>query len=95
MIKNYLPFILFGFLLFTGCGRTDDESIKREIKIREARRGHDLVTLDVNYHKNASDTFAVYYKASVKVHEKDSTITDSLFFVNQNGALLPFITSKQ
>lgn len=73
-----------------------DEIIKREIKIREARRSHELVKLTIHLNKDLTDTFAVYYEAKIKVHTKDSTINDSLFFIKmKGGAYLPFITSKE
>ena len=89
---NYFPFLLI--ILLFGCGSEKREDIiRREIKLKEVRRGNDVVKLKVNLEKNVEDTSEIYYQADVRTKTKDSTITDSIFLIKGvDGVLLPFST---
>lgn len=79
--------------LFSCAGEKRSDVIKREIKLKEARKGHDLIQLSILHEKIFEDTSAVYYNAAVKIKLRDSTIQDSIFLIkSSDGVLLPFST---
>ena len=89
---NYLPFLLI-ILLFSCNSEKKEDIIRREIKLKEVRRGNDVVKLKVNIVKNVEDTSEIYYQADVRTKTKDSSITDSIFLIKGvDGVLLPFST---
>ena len=90
--KKY--FTCFILTLFFGCSQND--TIKREIKLQEARKGYELLDISITREKNLNDTSAVYFNATIKTGEKDSVINDSIFFVkNNDDVLLPFSSNPQ
>ena len=82
------------FIFVTGCSHEKREAtINREIKLKEARRGRELVKLSINNEKIIADTTAIYYQADVRIKSTDSTIIDSIFLIKgEDGVLLPFST---
>ena len=80
--------------LLMSCAREKKgDTINREIKLKEARKGHEVVHLTISHEKTVEDTSAVYYNAVVKIKSKDSTIVDSIFLIkSSDGVLLPFST---
>ena len=80
-------------LLFSCNSEKKEDIIRREIKLKEVRRGNDVVKLKVNIEKNVEDTSEIYYQADIRTKTKDSTITDSIFLIKGvDGVLLPFST---
>ena len=85
---------IFFILLVAGCKaqQSSDEIISQEIKLREARREHDLRGFQITRQTRVKDTFLIYYKAEISFHSKDSTVEDSLFFIkDKDSAMLPFL----
>ena len=82
------------FIFFMGCTYENKEDvIRREITLKEARKGHKVVALKILNEKAFEDTSEIYYHASVKIQSRDSIIEDSLFLIKgANGVLLPFST---
>lgn len=86
---KYLP-----FLFFYSCSQGD--TIQREIKLKEARKGYELLNFSIIYKKDINDTAAIYFNATIKTSTKDSLIQDSIFFVKgADGVLLPFSSNPQ
>ncbi|MDQ6757548.1 MAG: hypothetical protein M3004_11500 [Bacteroidota bacterium] len=91
-MKKYIKYI--PLLLLISCSKED--AIKREIKLKEARKGFELVNFSITQKRSMNDTSAIYFTASIKTTTKDSVIEDSIFFVkNADGVLLPFSSNPQ
>ena len=91
---KYLPFLV---LLGTfGCGSEKrEDTIEREIRLKEVRRGHEVINLTINPEKRVADTSEIHYKAEIMVMSKDTTINDSIFLIKgTDGVLLPFSTKN-
>ena len=86
--------ILILLVSVAGCSNEKrEEVIQREIKLKEARRGHDVTKLAIKSEKTTDDTSAIYYRAEITFKSKDSTIDDSIFMIKgSDGVLLPFAT---
>lgn len=92
ILKKYKYF--FVVILFS-CSQKK-EIINREVKLQEARKGYELLKLNITKQKEIKDTSAVYFNASVRADGKILMISDSIFFVkNPDGTLLPFSSNPQ
>ena len=91
---KYLPYLLI-ILLISCNSEKREETIQREIRLKESRKGHDVVKLTINLEKTMDDTSAIYYDADIRMVSKDSTINDSIFLIKgTDGVLLPFSTKS-
>lgn len=89
---KYLQYLLIIFLISCQSEKKED-TIIREIKLKEIRNGHELVKLTINLEKTVADTSEIYYHADIRIKSRDSSINDSLFLIKgANGVLLPFST---
>ena len=91
---KYLQYLLI--ILLTGCGSEKKaDTIDREIRLKEVRRGHEVISLKINLEKNVADTSEIYYQADIRMKSKDSTVNDSIFLIKgADGVLLPFSTKN-
>ena len=90
-----LILLLFCISLISCGGEKKEDVIFREIKLKEARKGREMVKLLINKERTSDDTTAIYYHAQVKTRSKDSTVFDSIFLIKGvNGVLLPFSTKS-
>ena len=91
---RFFPFILL--ILFMGCSsEKKEETIDREIKLKEVRKGHEVIKLTINHQITVQDTSEIYYSADIKINAKDSSISDSIFLIKgADGILLPFSTKN-
>ena len=93
-LMNHLVALLI--ILLPCCSSEKKEDIiRREIKLKEIRRGNDVVKLTINSEENVDDTSEIHYQADVRTKSKDSTIADSIFLIKgADGVLLPFSTKN-
>ena len=83
-------------LFLFSCGNEKKEdTIRREIKLKEIRKGREVVNLSITRETTVADTSDIFYHAEVRIKSKDSTINDSIFLIKgEDGVLLPFSTKK-
>ncbi len=87
MIKYFKYFLL----IFIFSCNSGEDVIKREIKLKEARKGYELLNYEVSKRINIKDTSELFFKAIIKTSAKDSAFQDSIFFIKgSDGVLLPF-----
>ena len=82
--------------MIISCGSEKrEDTIQREIKLKETRKGYEVVKLNIVREKTMADTSEVYFNADIKIKTKDSTIIDSIFLIKgTDGVLLPFSTKN-
>lgn len=89
---KYLHWIPLFFLVACNAEKKED-TIQREIKLKEIRKGHDVTKLIIMTQNTVDDTSEIQYQADIKTKLKDSTIHDSIFLIKGAGdVLLPFST---
>lgn len=92
-----MKFLFYPFILcLAGCGTENrEDTIQREIRLKETRRGHEVVNLTINLEKIVADTSEIHYHANIRIKSKDSTLNDSIFLIKgTDGVLLPFSTKN-
>lgn len=89
---KYLQFIPLLFLLACNAEKKEDV-IRREITLREIRKGHHITKLVINTQNTVDDTSEIHYEANIRIKQVDSVIHDSIFLIKGAGdVLLPFST---
>jgi hypothetical protein len=70
---KYLPFLLT--LIVIGCSSEKrEETIDREIRLKEVRKGHEVIKLIIDHQKTVEDTSEIHYTADIKIKLKEPMV---------------------